>query len=275
MLLGIYLVISAGLTLILGNFFDILRESYSWWLVPTLLVGFTLGLLIIHALLIVLTVITTNLNKPPKMTSFFRWLVKGALPIMLGGLRVKVEYEGMEKFPEDSKALFVCNHQHDFDPAIIINAFSDSHIAFIGKKDIYTEMPFIARAMHRLECLPIDRENDREAAKTIIKAIKQLKEGETSIGLFPEGYTSKTGELLPFRNGSLKIALKSGAPIVVCVIDNMKDIHKRLFFKKNVVKFRLIDVIENERYKDLNTGELGDMIHTQMENALNEMRNKA
>ena len=126
--------------------------------------------------------------------------------------------------------------------------------------------------MHRLECLPIDRENDREAAKTIVTAIKNIKDDKTSIGIFPEGYTSKTAELLPFRNGAFKIALKSGAPIAVCVIDNMKGIHKRLFIKKNVIPFKLIDVIDSERYKDMNTNELGNMIHEMMENALKEIR---
>lgn len=272
-MLGIYFIVSAGLTLILNNFVNILKQDYSWWLLPILVIGFMVGLFLIHALLIVLIILTTNLNKPPKKAVFFRFLIKGGLPILFGLLRVKIEYEGLEKFTNERKTLFLCNHQHDFDPAIIINAFADSQIAFIGKKDIYTEMPFIARAMHRLECLPIDRENDREAAKTIIKAIKMLKDGENSIGLFPEGYTSKTGELLPFRNGSLKIALKSGAPIAVCVIDNMKGIHKRLFIKKSVVKFRLVDVIDSEFYKDMNTNELGDIIHEKMEKALNEMRN--
>lgn len=273
-MLGIYLILSAGLTLIAGNFFDILRQSYSWWLLPLLLIGFTFLFVIIHVLLVVIMILTTNINKPAKNGDFFRSLVKGILPTVIGILRVKVEYEGLEKLPEEGKILFVCNHQHDFDPAIMINAFPDSKISFIGKKDIYTEMPFIAKAMHRLECLPIDRENDREAAKTIIKAIKRLKDNETSIGLFPEGYTSKTAELLPFRNGSLKIALKSGAPVAVCVIDNMKGIHKRIFLRKTVVKFKLVDVIENERYKDMNTNELGDMIHEMMEKTLNAMRNK-
>ena len=39
-MLGIYLILSAGLTLIAGNFFDILRQDYSWWLVPVLFIGF-------------------------------------------------------------------------------------------------------------------------------------------------------------------------------------------------------------------------------------------
>lgn len=273
-MVGIYVVISAAFTVILSNFFDILRQEYSWWLVPLMVIGFTFAFIIIHFLTAIFMILTTNLNKPPKHTEFFRLVIKTGLPILLGILRVKIITQGTENLPENKKVLVVCNHQHDFDPAIIVNAFPDAHLSFIGKKDIYETMPFAARAMHKLQCLPIDRENDREAAKTIIKAIKMLKEEESSIGLFPEGYTSKTAELLPFRNGSLKIALKSGAPVAVCVIDGMKGLHKRLFIKKNVIHFRLLDVIEQEGYKDMNTAELGEIIHNQMQAALDDIRKK-
>ena len=96
-MLGIYLILSAGLTLITGNCFDLLRQDFSWWVLPLLLIGFTLLFLIIHGALIIIMVLITKLDKPPKNTDFFRLVVKGALPIMLGALRVKVEYEGLEK----------------------------------------------------------------------------------------------------------------------------------------------------------------------------------
>lgn len=273
-MLGIYIVISAALTVFLNNFFDILRQDYSWWLVIILTAGFTLGFIILHTLAIFIMIFTTNLNKPPKGSEFFRFLIKTAIPYMLLAVRVKVDAKGTERLPNEGRMLVVCNHQHDFDPVIIYSVFPEAHLSFIGKKDIYETRPIVARAMHRMQCLPIDRENDREAAKTIIKAIKMLKEDVTSIGLFPEGYASKTGELLPLRNGSLKIALKSGVPIVVCVIDGMNGIHKRIFRQKSVVQFRLLDVIESQQYKDMNTAELGEIIHSQMKNALEEIRGK-
>lgn len=273
-MLGIYIVMGAALTVFLGNFFDILKQSYSWWLMPLMIIGFVLAFLIIHTLIIVVMVLTTNTNKPAKNTNFFRSLLKSGLPILFKLLRIKINAEGLEKIPQDGRVLVLCNHQHDFDPAVIISQFPDSHLAFIGKKDIYQTMPFIAKAMHRLECLPIDRENDREAAKTIVRAIKMIKDDVASIALFPEGYTSKTGELLPLRNGSLKIALKTGVPVAICVIDNMRGIHKRLFIKKNTIEFRLVDVIESSDYENLNTAQLGEIVSEKMQCALDKIRKK-
>lgn len=272
----VYLVISAVLIPLLNNFFDILRQPYSWWLVPLLFVGFFVGLILIQLAVFALTIQFTDRNKSPdKGVRFFRFLVKHSLPIIVKLARVKINASGTEKLPPDTHMLFVCNHQHDFDPVIMLSVFPDADIGFVGKKEIYETMVFISKAMHRLYSQPIDRENDREAAKTIVKIIKTLKEDKASIALFPEGYCSKDCELLPFRNGSLKTAIKAQVPIAVCVINNTQSIPYNMFRRKTEVDFRLLDVIYPEQFADLNTVQLGDKIHAQMLEALNEMRNKA
>lgn len=270
----LYLIVSAVLVLISDSFFPVFRTSYSLWLVPILFVGFFLALVIIQLIVLGLMIICTNIKKPTKGENFFRLFVKHSLPIIVFLARVKIRFEGIEKLPDDKNILFVCNHQFDFDPVIILSAFPDSKISFIGKKDIIDEMKLATKIMHRLSCLFIDRENDREAAKTIISAIKMLKNSDNSIGLFPEGYCSKTGELLPIRNGSLKIALKSKVPIAVCTLNNTRQIPKNMFRRKTVVDFRLVDVIMPETYEDMTTSELGQIIYNEMSASLEEIKNE-
>jgi len=185
----LYLVLSAALIPILNNFFEILRQPYSWWLVPVLFIAFFLGFVILHLIVTCIWIATANVNKPPRGTKAFRVLANITIPLLLKLARVSVKTEGAEKIPEGARMLFVCNHQHDLDPVMLLSAFPSAELGFIGKKDIYKDMPFIAKAMHRLYCLPIDRENDRAAAKTIIEASRLLKSGKVSVGLFPEGYT--------------------------------------------------------------------------------------
>lgn len=271
----VYIIVSAALIPILNNFFPIMKESYSWWLMPLLLIGFILIFIILQLLTFALMIQFTNRKKPPKNTTFFRFLVKISLPLIVKVARVKINMVGLEKFPEDTRVMLVCNHQHDFDPAIIMSAFPDAKLGFIGKKEIYTLMPFISKAMHRLNSLLIDRENDREAAKTIINAIKTIKENTASIAIFPEGYTNVSLEssLLPFRNGCFKIATKSNVPIVVCVLNNTREIPKNILRRKTEVEFRLLDVIYPEQFEGMNTTQIGDMIYEKMKTALDEMRN--
>lgn len=269
-----YLILSAALTLFTDKFFPLFRQSYSIWAVPLSLIGFFVALILLHTIVFFVTVFLASTKKKPSKLSenFFRFLVKLTLPVLIPLAGVKIESEGCDALPENKNILFVCNHQHNFDPVIIFSAFPEAKISFIGKKDILTEMKFVAKAMSLLSCLFIDRENDREAAKTIISAIKYLKDGERSVGLFPEGYCSKTGELQPLRNGSLKIALKAKVPVAVCVINNTRQIQQNMFRRKTIIRFRLVEVLSPEVYENMSTAELGDLIHSKMEKALEEIK---
>ena len=272
-----YLVAAGALLPILNNFFPIFEKSYSWWLSPLLYIAFFLGLVIIHIGLLVLAFVVAKPKAPTAFESkFYRFILNWSLPLIVWLARVKIKLHGIDPddLPNDRRMLFVCNHQFDLDPVILMSVFPQHNIGFIGKKDIIKKLPLIAKAMQKLDGLFIDRENDREAAKPIIEAIRTLKEERASIGLFPEGYTSKTCELLPFRNGSFKIALKSKAPIVVCALNNTRVLPKNIARKKTVIDFNIIDVIYPHQYEGMTTAELGDMIHEKMEDGYNKIRNK-
>lgn len=272
-----YLILSALLVPLLNNFFKIFGESYSWWLVPVLLVGFFIGLILLHTIIFVLSFAFVKTDSSQeKGAKYYRFLAKITVPLILKLARVEINLSGKEsdEIPNDRRMLFVCNHQHDFDPVIMLGVFGDREIGFIGKKEVYTKMPFIGKVMHKLYGLPIDRENNREGAKTIIKAIKILKEDKASIGLFPEGYTNRSDQLLlPFRNGAFKIAYKAEVPIVVCTVNGTGAIPKRMFRRKTVVDFCVADVIYPKDFLDLTTAELGDKIHLIMEKELKKDEN--
>ncbi len=273
----VYLVLSAALIPFLNIFFDILKQSYSWWLVPLLFVGFFLGFVLVHLGWFFLSFAVTSFKTPPEKGSrYYRFILKATLPLIVSLARVKINLSGKspDEIGTDRKMLFVCNHQSNADPAVLWSVFPNNQIGFIGKKEIYKTMPLIGKIMHRLYGLPIDRENNREAAKTIIGAIKFIKEDKASIALFPEGYTSKSCELLPFRNGAFKIALKTKAPIVVCALNGTRRIIKNLVWRGCEVDFRIIDVIYPEEYEGMDTTELGDKIHAMVAQALAEFKNE-
>lgn len=271
----VYLVLSVVLIPVLNNFFEILRQPYSWWLVPLLVIGFFLALVILHLAWFILSFAFVSFkSSQDKGAKYYRFVLKSSLPLIVSLARVKINLSGIspEDIPIDRKMLFVCNHQHDFDPAIIWSVFPNNNIGFIGKKEIYKKMPLIGKIMHKLYGLPIDRENNREAAKTIIGAIKLLKEDKASIAIFPEGYTSKNCELLPFRNGAFKIALKAKVPIVVCALNGTREIPKRMIWRGASVDFCIIDVLYPEQLEGMNTSEIGDKIHTEMLEALEKLK---
>ncbi len=270
MIFKIYALIAAVITLLMDIPFDIFGASYSWWLVPVILLGAFVAMIILHIAVFALSIAVVNLNKPPRDSDFFRLLVKGFLQMALPLLRVKVYMTGLEKVPADEPFLLVCNHIHDLDPAIIYYAVPDSRLAFIAKKEVRDLFPFIYKALHKLSGLPIDRENNREAAKTIINATKLLKEKTNSVAVFPEGYVSLSGELLPIRNGALKIATKSQSKIVVCTLWGTKDIPKNLLRRKTDIYFDVLEVIDTA--DNIHTVEIGKKIGEMMLKNISQRR---
>ena len=258
-------LVCTGLTGALNNWFS------SWnalWQVPLGFAGFFLGFVLLFALVLF---ISTRFVDPKKMlekpSAYFRFMLNQfcRLAFFLGGVRVHVT--GLEKLPKNNRFLLVSNHLFAFDPLIYYYAIPNSELAFISKKENFS-LFMVAEIMRELLCLPIDRENDREALRTILKAIQFLKEDKTSIAVFPEGYTSKTGELSSFRNGAFKIAQKAGVPIVVCVLSNTPAILKNMFRRHTDVYLDVLDIIPAEDLAGVTTVQIGGRVHDTMVNGI-------
>lgn len=74
--------------------------------------------------------------------------------------------------------------------------------------------------------MAIDRENPRNAIKTIEKAAQLIEKKEVSIAVYPEGTCGKECVPLPFHNGVFKIAQKASVPIVVAAVQRTEQIHR-------------------------------------------------
>ena len=120
-------------------------------------------------------------------------------------------------------ALYVGNHRSFFD--ILIAYVQCEELTGFVSKDSMNKVPSFRVWMRYLYCLFLDRKDIKQGMKTILQAIEYVKQG-VSIFIFPEGTRNKGEELsiLPFKEGSFKIALKTGCPIVPVSINNTADI---------------------------------------------------
>ncbi len=187
-------------------------------------------------------------------------IIESALPF----LRIHVKKTGMEKVPQDGRFLLVANHTNDSDPIIMLYAFPKRQLAFISKRENAT-MFVIGPMMHKLQCQLINRENDREALKTILTCIRLLKEDKASIAVYPEGGIDDDGLLHHFRPGVFKIAQKANVPIVVCTLKNTKEVvHNILKLKPSYVELNVLETIPAEELKGVSTVEIADRCHALM-----------
>ena len=201
---------------------------------------------------------------------FYRTVMNLYIEALVSLVLVKIHTEGLEKTPKTTRFLLVCNHLFLADPGVLLHCFPKSQLAFVTKKENQS-MFIVGKIMHKILCQPIDRDNDRQALRTILKCIQLIKEDKVSIGVFPEGYTSKDGKLHHFRSGVFKIAQKTGVPIVVCTIQNTREIFKNLKkLRRTHVQLHLVDVIQPWDYKELTTVELADKVYEMMISDLGE-----
>ena len=188
-------------------------------------------------------------------------ILESVLPI----LQIHIHKSGMEKVPQHGRFLLVCNHCSDSDPIILMRAFRKYQMAFISKKENST-MFVIGPMMHKLQCQLINRENDREALKTILKCIQILKEDKASVAVFPEGgILTEDGKLHHFRPGVFKIAQKAGVPVVVCTLKNTLPVVPNLLrLRPSHVQLDVLGVIDTDALKELKTVEIAEKAHAMM-----------
>ncbi len=265
MLIGIFTVLSAAIALGLCFLTGSIATLHVLWMLPVVfLVSFVLFVLGTFAVLLIACKLV-DLDKPQEEDDpFYRSLAYAIIDAVSTLAQMHVHTVGLEKTPDSGRFLLVCNHINDIDPAVLLKFFKKSQLAFISKRENRTKF-IIGPVMHKILCQPINRENDREALKTILNCVRLLKEDKVSIGVFPEGYTSLDGLLHPFRSGVFKIAQKAGVPIVVCTIRGTEMVFKNFAkLKPSDVYLNLVDVIPAEELKGRTAVDIADQVYHMM-----------
>ncbi|MFR7662309.1 MAG: lysophospholipid acyltransferase family protein [Coprococcus sp.] len=147
------------------------------------------------------------------------------------------------KVPKDQAVLYVSNHRSYFD-IVTLYPLTNNTTGFVAKKEL-ERIPFIRRWMRYMNCQFLDRENIKEGLKTILNCIATVK-GGCSICIFPEGTRTPGDEMLEFKEGSFKIAEKSGCLIIPVAITNTENVFENHipFIKASTVVIEFGDPID-------------------------------
>lgn len=172
-------------------------------------------------------------------------------------LRLKVIVSGEENIP-DNKFIFIGNHQENYDIIALKPIFRNHPLDFIAKESLFS-LPFLGRWLYILGNVPIGKSANRAAAESIINGIKRYKYGH-SMGIFPEGKRSFANEMIEFKPGAFKLAMKPKADILIGTLYNLDKIFKTYPYKKHKAYIRFSPVLKYEDYKDLNSIELASKV---------------
>ncbi|MBQ7459938.1 MAG: 1-acyl-sn-glycerol-3-phosphate acyltransferase [Oscillospiraceae bacterium] len=250
-------------SLVLGLFFSVLEVLYLGWdwklliFIPLTIAATVIAVFLVFIVTIWIISLFIDMEKKyDAPTKFYMELINFAFTYLLLILGVRVKLEGGEKVPTDKRFLVVSNHVHAFDPLFVILSLRNTWVSYVSKPENF-KIPIIGRYMHRCLHLPIDRDNPRNALLTINEAADQISRGAVSMGIFPEGTRSKTGELGEFRNGAFKIAQKAKCPVVVAAIKNSRKAARRPFV---TVTVKIAGVLPYGEIAEMRTAEISSKV---------------
>lgn len=151
-------------------------------------------------------------------------------------LGLNIEVIGKENIPNEP-CCFIGNHTSMLDIPILIDSVGKC-MGFVAKKEMISNI-FFGVWMKEYNCVALDRQNAREAIKAIKEGAENIKSGY-SMAIFPEGTRSKTGKLLDFKKGSLKLATMAKAPMVPVTIDGAYKVLEGLKVNEDIKNIRVI-----------------------------------
>lgn len=241
------------------------------WIALMLVIAYSVGFALAYAIVLyILTELTVKLDEPQEKPSKFWQVQYNALAEAVCTVcNLRIHVTGLEKIPTDRRFLLVCNHRSLFDPLVKVTVLKDFDIVYVSKASNF-KIPIAGKMMHKTGCLAIDRENNREALKTIQKMTELINNDEASVCIYPEGTRNKDDELLPFHAGSFKAAQKTGAPVVVVALRGTDIIQKNAPFKKTDIYIDVVKVIDGEFVKNNPTAATAQIAREAIQTKLDE-----
>lgn len=262
MLFTLWIGVSLGLTF--------LTHMYEYWIILWVFLGLIAG--IIFVILFALIFIEIGARTNPK-SKFKVFVLRNALKLAFMFYHIHVTSEGLENVPYNTPFVMYCNHKSMMDPAAIYIEINRI-VSAIGKKSLWGFWPM----NHICKCfgaLPMDRDNDRQAVKDMLVAIKAVKEGMPMI-IFPEGgiKTRDVEEMVSLRAGAYKLAMKAEAPIIPVAIMGSSEIAKKKRYQRKDIHIIFHKMITKEEYQDKNTTEVGTFVESLINEDIRKYENK-
>lgn len=260
---GILALLATALTALFG----VGDWRSEWWLLPVALAGTYLALTLLFCLWIAGLSLTVPLSREyAKPSRFYAFWFNAGYRYLCDVARVRVHVTGTEKLPEGT-FLLVSNHRSKFDNMIQSVVLRRYPLAFISKPENFS-IPMGRHYMRRACYLSIDRSDVRQSYGVFTRATAMIRDGVTSVGVFPEGTRSATTEMGEFHDGCFMMAQRSGKPLVVTTVQGTQNIHRHFPWKRTDVTFDILGVLTPEQLAGKRSGEIAAITRDMMQNNL-------
>lgn len=142
---------------------------------------------------------------------FYFYLSKQWSSALLYCAGVTVTIKGLDNLQGLDSRIYIVNHTSYFDIPILLASLPDN-VRIMYRRNL-EKIPFLGWSMKASPFIAIDRDDPRNAMKSIQEAIGAVQSGESVI-VFAEGTRSEDGRLGLFKRGAFLLAARSKKPII-------------------------------------------------------------
>ena len=203
-------------------------------------------------------------KNPSNVGIMARWF--GRLHPLFG---LKVEYRFPNSINKLSPAIYIGNHQNNYD-MVTISYMVRPRTVSVGKKSLIW-IPFFGILYWITGNIFLDRENRTKAHSTMAQLAHRINEDNLSIWMFPEGTRSRGRGLLPFKTGAFHAAISAGVPIIPVVCSTTHNKINLNRWNNGIVICEMLDPIDVSCYSKDNVRDLATYCHDLMEKRIAEL----
>lgn len=185
--------------------------------------------------------------------------------------RITLNISGLENVPQ-GPVLFVSNHQGYADIPVFCAAITMKQIGFVAKSTL-GKIPVFGEWIRDIRSVFIERDDARSSLKTMEEGAGLLKKG-FSLVIFPEGTRSKGAHTGEFKKGSLRLAIKSGVPVVPVTLNGSYHVFEEKGYVEPgaVVDFHVHPAIETRDLSKAEANGLSERIESIILSKLEEIQ---
>jgi 1-acyl-sn-glycerol-3-phosphate acyltransferase len=198
-----------------------------------------------------------------------RWFRRGAMAAV--ALNPLWDFRVSGYRPADPRRPYVAVSNHES----LADIFLISHLPWEMKwlsKDTIFKIPVMGWLMKMAGDISVSRSKRSSRAEALEECRDRLAKN-VSIMIFPEGTRSKTGELLPFRDGAFRLAVELKLPILPMAVAGTRGAMRKgsLVFGRARAEVRVLEPIHTDHLSISDVPALRDQVRAQIQAARDEL----
>ena len=166
-----------------------------------------------------------------KWRSLFLYIITHIFYMIRFKLVYRLEVYGKENIPKHNNYIVAANHLSTLDPPLVCGVMTRP-VAYMAKKELF-ENPFMRWWLNWLGAFAVDRE---KLGVSTIKTVKNLKETEWVLGIFPQGTRQEAGEFSHISKGFASLAKSTQCGILPIGITGTQEVKRMPFSGKIIIR---------------------------------------